>query len=184
MMWALVALALMAQPVAAECFVGLPSKVTYSSGAVMTILDKKRDKVTNQWTRPDGDVSVVTTQLGLFRLEVRVDGRTRRTKWEGPLPRLADLVPGYQFDLSGISEAVNGLKETVQVTGSVAPGATIQVGNCAYETTVVHENFTLNGEWLYHTKNYLRTDMLVVLRSETYFSGGDTATPNVAISLE
>jgi hypothetical protein len=179
-----VVLALLAQPVAAECFVGQPHKVTYSNGSIMTILDRTGDNMTVQWERPKVDDSVVTERLGLITLEIRKDGKTRRTKWEGPLPRLADLVPGYEYDISGIAEGVSGLKETVQVRGEVSSKATVMVGDCGYETTVINEGYTLNGEWLWATKTYLRTDMLVVLQSETYFSGGDRATPQVAISLE
>lgn len=183
MMKALIAVVLMAQPVAAECFVGTPSAVTYSSGSVMSVLDRKGDNVTVQWTRADRGASVQTTRLSLFTLEIREDGKTRRTKWKGPLPRLADLVPGYEYDISGLSEMTSGLKEIVQVTGRVSAKETVMVDNCNYETTVIDEDFSQNGEWMWHTKTYLRTDMMVVLRSETYFSGGDTA-PNIVVALQ
>lgn len=173
-------LALMAQPVAAECFTGQPHKVTYSDGQVMLVLDRQGDVVTHQW----GDAGdVVTSHLGLFTLERRADGKVRREKWKSRLPRLADLVPGYKYDVSRMTVYASGRRAEIRLEGEVLEPATVTVGNCAYVTTVIRESYAADGEWMLTTTTYLRTDMMVVLQSETYGSGTDLMT-RVATAVE
>ena len=122
---------------AAKCLVGQLHKVTYEHGAAKTILDRQGDIVTFQWSGSDSVNPEVTYHLDLIPLGSREGGTIRRDKWKGRLPRLADLVPGFEYDNSGTSVSRSGEKETLRVKGTVLPKETVMVGNCGYEITVI-----------------------------------------------
>lgn len=179
----LVAVAMMAQPVAAECFAGQPRQVTYSNGQVMSVLDRDGDVVTHQWRTGGSEGDVRTSHLMVFDLERTHEGKTLRDKWKGRLPASADLVPGYRFDIEGKTTFASGGSSPVRMQGEVMPPATVTLGNCVYETTVIYTSYFVGETWMMSTTTYLRMDMMVALQSEN-FSLGAEPLERVATGLE
>lgn len=181
MMRVVAVLALLAQPVAAECFVGQPHKVTFSDGKVMQVLDRQGDEVTFVWQdQPD---SIRLSHLMMFHLETRVGDKVSRDRWTGRLPKSGDLVAGFHFAVQGSFTGTNGKTYHTRLDGTVVGTDTVSVGQCAYETTVIRQDYYVDGEWAYFTTDYLRTDMMVVLLSEIQ-PGGAKAIARVVTALQ
>jgi hypothetical protein len=168
------ALVLLAGPAAADCFTGQPHQVTFSDGKVMQVLDRKGDDVTVAWS-DEVDIQRVSRMM-MFHLETRTGGKVEADRWVGRLPKSADLVPGFTFDVQGSFTGSDGKPNAKRLTGTVLAADTVTVGGCAYETTVIKQDYFLNGEWLYFTTDYLRTDMMILLRSDIQPAGAEAIT--------
>ena len=161
-----IALLFLALPARAdECFTGLPKVLTYDNGRTTTIIQRHGDSITD--AAPFDGVNVVSkSQLMIFPLQARLPNRFMEYRWDGRLPKLDQLQPGYHFDLT--AELTKDGKDpgTYRMTGDVIGLQEIKIGTCPYQVLAVATETYINGAKILATTFYLSPDMKVVLGSQ------------------
>jgi hypothetical protein len=163
----LVALTLMAAPAAAqECFSGLPTRVTFNDGRVQTIIQRHGADVTYTTPYEGFQDSVLKTQMMLFPKQGRAGARSTEYRWTSRLPKLRDMVPGYQFDIKGTMKSGDGSAIPYRNVGEVLRIEDVNVGACVYSTLVIKVETYLNDQVEIIATDYLSPDLVVILKSE------------------
>ena len=184
MRWVLVALALMAQPVQAEeCFSGKPTKVGYSDGRVITIIQRHGDDLTYTTPYEGFQDSVLKTHLMLFPKQGRAGARSTDYRWTSRLPKLRDLVPGYQFDLEGTMKSGDGEALAYRKSGEVLREDVVKVGSCSYPALVIAVDTYLSDQVIMTSTEYLSPDMMVILKSETVLISASQQVKSAAVAI-
>lgn len=185
MKWSVVAFALMAAPVQAqECFTGEPRQVSYDDGRTITIIQRHGDDVTYTTPYEGFQDRVTKTQLMLFPKQGRAGARSTEFRWSSRLPKLRDLVPGFQFDIKGTMKSGDGDALPYRITGEVLREEVVKVGGCDYPTLVIADESYLNDELISTATSYLSPDMRVLLKSEVLpISAGQMIT-SAAVAIQ
>lgn len=185
MKWMMVALALMAGPVAAQdCFVGEPRKVSYDNGRVFTIIQRHGADVTFTVPYEGFQDSVSKTHLMLIPKQGRSGARSTEYKWSSRLPKLRDLVPGYRFDLDGTMKSGDGEALPYRIAGEVLREEVVKVGACSYPTLVILVETFLGDTLIFRTTDYLSPEMVVLLKTESILIENGQTVEYAAVGLE
>jgi hypothetical protein len=185
MRWILVAFALTAAPAAAQdCFVGEPRQVSYDTGRVIKIIQRHGDDVT--FTTPyEGFQDAVTkTQLMLFPKQARAGARSTEHRWTSRLPKLRDLVPGFQFDLEGTIKSGGGEPLPYRIVGSVLGEDVVQMGACPYPVLVISLQSFVDDQPVSQGTYSLSPEMKVVLQSTVEVVASGTRVASVVVGLQ
>jgi hypothetical protein len=185
MKWAVLALALMASPAAAQdCFAGEPRKVSYDNGRVFTIIQRHGADVTYTVPYEGFQDSVSKTHLMLIPKQGRSGARSSEYKWSSRLPKLRDLVPGYTFDIKGTMKSGEGEAVPYRITGEVLREEVVKVGACSYPTLVILVETYLRDLKIFQTTDYLSPDMVVLLKAESILLENGQITDYAAVGLD
>ncbi|MEO8241244.1 MAG: hypothetical protein ABI832_02975 [bacterium] len=163
----LMVLALMALPAQADdCVSGKATRVSYSDGHALTIIQRHGDDLT--YTQPyDGGTDAVSkTHLMLFPKEARFGARMVENRWTSRLPNMKDLKPGYHFDIKGTMKSGQGDAVSYRNEGEVLRMEEVKVGTCSYPALVVAMNTYLSGELIITSTNYLSPELEILLQSD------------------
>lgn len=177
--WGLV-LGVLALPAAAQdCFAGKPSKVSYDDGRVITIIQRHGDDVT--YTEPyEGFQDIVRkTDMMLFLKTVRAGARLTEYRWISRLPKLAQMVAGYHFDIKGTMKSGDDKALPYRQVGDVLGQEMMNIGPCPYTVAKIKMETFMNNQLIIVSTDYLSTDLMVVLRSEFIPIGGMQITRTV-----
>jgi hypothetical protein len=182
--WAAVVWGLAAMPVAAECFVGEPTKVTYSDGRVITIIQRHGDDLT--YTEPyEGYQDAVSkTHLMLFPKTSRRGARATEFRWSSTLPKLKQMVPGYHFDLKATMKSGDGKALPYRVEGDVLGQEVVKVGDCSYDVLAIESATYLDDQAISVATDYLSPDLMVVLRSDVTVNGSGKQVRRTAVAIQ
>ena len=182
--WAAVVGVLAAMPVAAECFVGQPSKLTYSDGRVITIIQRHGSDVT--YTEPyEGYQDAVSkTHLMLFPKTSRRGARATEFRWSSTLPKLKDMVPGYHFELNATMKSGDGAALPYRSEGDVLGQDVVKVGDCSYDVLAIKTTSYLEDQAISAATDYLSPDLMVVLRSDSTVMGTGKQVKRIAVALQ
>ena len=181
----LVALALVALPAQAEeCFVGVPNRVSYDDGHVVTIIQRHGDDLTYTTPYEGFQDQVHKTHLMLFPKQARFGARASENRWTSRLPKLDDLVPGYHFDIKGTMKSGDAAAIPYRSEGEVVGADEVKLGGCGYAVLVITVNTYLNDALAITATEYLSPDMMVLLRSEHVVVSSGRATTFKAVAVE
>lgn len=187
MRFALMALALMTLPVAAQdtaCFAGMPKRVSYSDGRVVTIIQHHGDDVTYTTPYEGYQDSVTKTHLMLFPKLGRQGARATEWRWTSRLPGIAQMVPGFSFDLKGSMASGGGEALPYRAAGQVLAAQEVMVGKCPYAALVVVVTTYLDDQPVMTTTHYLSPDMKVIMKIEAVPAAGGAKVAYTAVRLE
>jgi len=185
MKWILMALAVMASPVhAQECFTGKPTKVAYSDGHVITVIQRHGDDLTYTMPHEGFQDLVMKTHLMLFPKQIRAGERSTEYRWTSRLPKLRDMVPGFRFDIKGTMKSGDGVALPYRHVGEVLREDVVKVGGCSFAVLVVAMDTYLNDEIIIRATNYLSPDMTVLLKSEFVRKSAGRQAEYTAVSLQ
>lgn len=185
MKWILTVLALVATPALAQeaCFSGLPRQVTYDDGRVVTIIQRHGADVTYTVPYEGFQDSVMKTQMMLFPKQGRAGARSSEYRWDTRLPKLADLVPGYAFDIEGTMKSGDGEAVPYRKAGTVVSEEAVMIGECSYAALVIAVDTYLRDEKIMTATEYLSADMMVILKSETVLISAAQEVKSAAVAI-
>lgn len=171
MRW-LAVLALLALPARAEdCFSGLPKRLSYDNGSYVTIIQRHGEDFTYEAPYPGGNNVVSKTRLGLFPRDSRLPSRYFEYRWDDRLPQLADLVPGYRFDVAGQMAAGKDEPRAYRISGEVLGREEVKIGDCSYPVLAIARVTYVNGAQVSTDTLRFSPEMMVVLWTD----GSDAA---------
>lgn len=181
---ALVTLAAPALAQEAECFAGQPKKVTFDSGRTVTIIQRHGSDVTYTQPYAGGNDIVTKTHILLFPKTSRLAARMIEYRWDDPLPGLADLVPGFRYDVAGTMKSGDDPAQDYRITGEVLGQDVVSIGTCDYPVTVIAAQSFVGGAEVTATTTSLSTEMMVVLKAEGKDQTSGKAYAYQAVALE
>ena len=179
-------LAVMVLPAMAQdgCFSGEPTKVTYSDGRVVTIIQRHGDDLTFTTPYEGYQDSVTKTHLMLVPKQGRQGARSTEFQWSSKQPKLSQLVPGYKFDLEGTMKSGGGEAVPYRIEGEVRGPEDVMVGDCSYAALAVVMSTFLDNQLIVTATQYLSPDMKVILKSAAVPVSGGQKADFVAVALE
>lgn len=179
-------LALLATPAVAQegCFDGMPRRVSYSDGRVITIIQRHGNDLT--YTTPDDGFqdAVTKTHLMLFPKQGRQGARSSEYRWSSRLPGINKMVPGFQFDLKGTMKSGGGAALPYRNEGQVLGVEEVKVGKCSYPALAIKVNTWLDDQLILTGTTWLSADMMVILKSEVVPTSAGRQIAWVATALE
>lgn len=166
------ALALLAGPVAAQCFgPPFPKTVHFDGGRTVHNLAHTAQDLTYSSTLPDGSPTVVTMRNGLFLIAATSHGATYSYSWVTPLPALVDLAPGFRGTFKADMTVEHASRSFFQSDLEVLGDGEVRLDNCDYDVLVVRRKDKLDGKSIADVTLWLSIPLGFSLRTDAEVDG-------------